>query len=221
MPSKETRADALGKRLKNHRILAPIIIGVLVLAVAVPLVLGVDELWTRFWPQNRIFAQCQYGVMPAVMPPEGRVHVLTAMELPPETGGGLADFFGRPGSEWKWTNDGEPSWSYRCELTNYSSDVLINVSVPVRLTFRTPMPVPGQQNARRQGDVTLDRNWVFVVPKLDPAPAAPYVFYVWNSSVKKFVQVRLPESVSTDSGSVPLVQPGGNLGQVLNPVPFN
>jgi hypothetical protein len=144
--------------------------------------------------QDQVFVQCQYGVMPSTVPPAGHIYVLVTSDLPAEMGGGgLTDYFGKPGSEWKFTSDGLPAWAYRCELTNYSEDVLFNLAIPVRLTFRTPMPVPNQEKARRQGDITLDRDWRFTVPKVDPSPASPYEFYVWNCCVQKFVQVRLPE----------------------------
>jgi len=84
------------------------------------------------------------------------------------------------------------------------------------------MPVPDQEKSRSQGEVTLDRDWTFSVPKLDPSPAAPYVFYIWNCCVQEFIQARLPEYALMEKGrKISLIQSEGNLSLPLNPVPFN
>ena len=124
--------------------------------------------------------------------------------------------FGTPGSEWKWS---EPRWAYRCALTNYSPDVLFNVVVAVRLTFRASVPVTGQDKARREDEITLDREWPFTIPKLDPSPSAPYAFYIMNVR-PKFLHIALPESVLMGGRRIPLLQSDGNLSLPLNPVPF-
>ena len=202
---------------------APVIIVGIVLVAIGAFTGPLKELWKLVQPSSdRIFVQCQMGLMPSVVPSEGRIHVLLTSEIPKEMGGGgLPDYFATPGSQWKWRNDDLPAWAYRCDITNYSTDVLFDVSISAHLTFRVPVPVPGQEKSRAQGDVTLDRDWVFTVPKLDPSPATPYVFYVWNCCVPKFVQVALPTHVETRDGKrLPLVQPKGNLFQPLNPEPF-
>ena len=82
--------------------------------------------------------------------------------------------------------------------------------------------VPGQEKARREGGITLDRRWDISVPKLNPSPAAPYVFYIWNKGVPRFIQVGLPEGVSVEGNRrVALVQSERHLFQPLNPDPFN
>lgn len=239
---RETRTDNRIRRLKDHPVLSVIIVGGICVAAVATFVVKLDDLRKVFsrpskfalepkalgrspeapkrTENDRVFVACQIGVMPSTVPSEGRIHVLLTNEMP-TSGGGLMDYFGQPGSEWKFTNDGLPAWAYRCELNNYSSDVLFNSSISVRLTFRVPLPIPGQENSRKQGDVTLDRDWAFTVPKLDPSPAAPYVFYVWNCCVPKFVQVRLPEQAIAEKGrKIPLIQSAGNLFEPLGPVPF-
>jgi hypothetical protein len=174
-------------------------------------------------PKDRLFVDCQYGVMPSIVPPEGRIHVLITSELPVVMGGGgLADFFGKPGSDWSFTNEGLPAWAYRCELTNYSTEVVFNIVIPVHLTFWTALPVPNQDKARRPGTITLERDWPFTVSKLDPSPGASYVFYVRNCCVQRFVEVKLPDHVVADKNrKIQLLQAAGILSQPLNPVPFS
>jgi len=171
---------------------------------------------------ERVFVDCQMGVMPLKVPAEGRIHVLLTSEIPAPMGdGGLMDYFGPPGSDWKFTNEGLPAWAYRCQFTNYSSDVLFNLTVPVHLTFRMPLPVPGHDKSRKEGDVTLDRDWVVNIPKLDPSPAAPYEFYVWNCCVPKFIHVALPDALLYKTRKITLLQSAGNLFLSLDPVPFS
>jgi hypothetical protein len=168
---------------------------------------------------ERVFVDCQMGLLPSIVPPEGRIHVLVTSEIPVSMGGGgLEDYFGRLDA---FTNNGAPATAYRCEFTNYSSDVLFNLTVPVHLTFRMSLPVPGQDKSRSEGDVTLDRDWVVNIPKLDPSPAAPYVFYVWNCCVPKFVHVALPDALVYKGRKIVLVQSTGNLFSSLDPVPFS
>jgi hypothetical protein len=259
---KETRTDALVRRIKDHPVIAPVIVVGIVVAAIIGFAGQLDDLkqlygrWTeppkqsappskpsepdtipprkddapRTTPspagaatKNRLFAHCEVGTMPSVAPTEGRIHVLLTNELPADLGGGgFADYFTKPGSDWKWANDPLGTFAYRCELTNYSPDVLFNVTMRPRLIFRTADAVPGQSpSARREGQVTLDREWPITVPKIDPSPGAPFVFYIWNCCVQKFVYVRLPEFATTKTARIPLIQSEGNLGQALNPVPFN
>ena len=73
-----------------------------------------------------LFVDCQMGLMPAVVPPEGIIYVWITNELESESGGGLANYFAQPGTEWKWSNTGIPQSVYRCEVTNYATHVVLN-----------------------------------------------------------------------------------------------
>lgn len=168
---------------------------------------------------DQFFIECQKGVMPSIVPPSGRIHVLNPDESDPTPGRGLADFFATPGATgWKFTSDGLPAWAYKCEVTNYTSHVVFNASIHLRLTFREVRPVPGNPNSRGVGPVTLVRPWEFTIPKLDPAPAAPYVFYIWNCCVERFVFVSLTEHATASQGRrIPIVQAAGNFADFLSP----
>ncbi len=172
---------------------------------------------------DRLFADCQTVVMRMAMPAEGHIYVLQPREQPEGIGEGLMDFFGPPGSEWNQTDsNGAPAWGYRCELTNHSNKALLNVSILVHLTFKASVPAQEQEKARREGEVVLVRDWRVSIPKIDPFHVTPYVFYIWNKGVQRFIHVRLPDEVWVeDARQVPLVQSERNLFQPLNPDPFN
>jgi hypothetical protein len=84
------------------------------------------------------------------------------------------------------------------------------------------VPAPGgSEGSRAQGAVTLERDWSFTIPRLDPSPAEPFVFYVQNCCVPKFIQVRLPDYATTSQGKkIPIIQAANNLFAPLLPVPF-
>jgi pimeloyl-ACP methyl ester carboxylesterase len=174
-----------------------------------------------------LFVDCQIGLMPALVPPEGGIHVWVTADLPSESGrGGLANYFGRPGSEWKWNNTGVPQWVYRCEITNYATQVALNIQMDWHVTFYEPLAVPDQPNSFRQGKVTVDRDWRVSIPKIDVGPDKRFVFYVWNCCVERFVRVSVPSKATVEFPGVvarkemSVTQSSGNLFQSLSPHPW-
>ena len=138
--------------------------------------------------------------MPKVVPPSGRIYVWLTSRLPAESGGGgLAEYFATAGSEWKWNNSTEPEWSYRCELSNYTSRVLLNVELTMHATFFEASLVPNQPNSYSHGKVTLDRDWMVPIAKIDPGPQQPFVFFIWNCCVENFVRVSAPATATAES----------------------
>ena len=92
----------------------------------------------------------------------------------------------------------------------------INVALPVRLTFRDTLPDPDNPKALKVGALMIQRDWLVNIPKLDPSPATPFAFYIWNKGISKFIEVRLPENVAADGGrKVALTQAKGNLAQAI------
>jgi len=88
----------------------------------------------------------------------------------------------------------------RCEVNNYTKQTLFNVSMSPHLTFRESVAVQGQEKSRQQGKVTLERDWAFTIPKIDVAPGPPFVFYIWNCCLPRFVQIQLPSHAQTADG---------------------
>jgi hypothetical protein len=164
------------------------------------------------------------GLMPALVPPEGTIHVWITSDLPSESrGGGLANYFGRPGTEWKWSNTGIPQSVYRCEVTNYAAHVVLNVQMDWHVTFREALAVPDQPSSLRGGKVTVDRDWRISIPKIDVRPDKRFVFYIWNCCVERFVRVSVPSKATVEFPGVagrremPVMQSSGNLSSWLSP----
>jgi hypothetical protein len=171
-----------------------------------------------------LFVDCQMGLMPAVVPPEGSIYVWITSDLPSESGGGgLANYFARPGTEWKWSNTGKPQWAYRCEVTNYAAHVMLNVQMDWRITVREALAVPDQPNSMRGGKIILDRDWWILIPKIDAGPDKRFVFYIWNCCIERFVSVSAPPKATVELPGVtarkdmPIRQSSGNLSMWLSP----
>jgi len=167
-----------------------------------------------------LFVDCQIGLMPSRVPPEGGIDVLLTSEI---GGGGLIKYFGQPGTEWKWSNIGEPQWAYRCEVTNYATHVVLNVQMDLRITFYEALAVPEQPNSLRGGKVTVDRDWRISIPKIDVGPDKRLAFYIWNCCVRRFVQASIPSKATVELPGVvprkemPVTKSSENLSQFLSP----
>ena len=145
-------------------------------------------------------------------------------DLPSESGE-LSNYFGQPGTEWKWSNKGNPEWAYRCEVTNYATNVVLNVQMDLHVAFYEALADPDQPNVVRGGKVTVDRDWRVSIPKIDVGPDKRFVFYVWNCCVQCFVRVSIPSKATVEFPGVvarkemPVTQPSGNLSRFLSPRP--
>lgn len=177
---------------------------------------------------DTLFIHCQIGVLPSVVPPEGRIYVWITNELPADRGGGgLGEYFAKPGSEWSWANEKVPDWVYRCEVTNYASHVVLNVQLNMHVTFYEPAPVPDSPKSVRRGAVTVDRDWLIPIPKIDANSDRPFAFYIHNCCVRRLVAIKAPFQASVEVPGVagrrqmPLTLSAGSLFQDLMPVPFS
>ncbi len=220
--SDDTLVDTWTNKAKNHPGAAVVIVLYLLVSGLFQAVDLSQKIWGLAHPPqdtSNVFVDCRLGTMPSIMPPEGRIPVLLTSELPKENGGGgFGDYFGQPGSTMKWSNEQRPDFVYRCEMTNNSPAPLLNVAFDVHLVFRQPELVPKNPNARRQGAITLDREWPVTIPKIDVG--RPFVFYVWNR-VERFVQVSLPSTLVTEGGkTIPIIQAKNHLFEALYPVPW-
>jgi hypothetical protein len=140
-----------------------------------------------------LFISCNMGLMPKVVPPEGRIFALGLWPTPVENGGsGLAEYFANPGSEWKWaTGEAGIATAYRCQLTNYGSTPLLKVETALHLRFRESMPKG--PSSSESGKVVLDRPWLIQVAHIEQGASNAFVFYVFNNSAH-FVDVFPPSS---------------------------
>jgi hypothetical protein len=175
------------------------------------LVVGAVVLWyagPRLWNDPPSYTTIAYASMALPQP------------LPEENGGGgLLEYFVQPGGEWKW--EGAAEWGYRCELTNYTGSLLVDVNMEFRYEMRQPVAVPDNPKALKQGDVTLSRRWPITIAKIDLGTSDPFVFYLHNCCQDRFVYFRAPSTATATIGSeavqLQLQQSQHNLSQPLNP----
>jgi len=64
------------------------------------------------------------------------------------------------------------------------------------LTFLEADDVPGQPNAKKQGAITLRRDWRIEIPKLDVGSQNAFTFYIVNDQRDKWVNVLLPKTAT-------------------------
>jgi hypothetical protein len=158
--------------------------------------------------------------MPNKPPAGGRIYALVPQPLPEENGGGgLIEYFVQSGGEWNWS--GAAEWGYRCELTNYTGSLLVDVNMDFRYEMRRPVSVPEQPRALKQGEVTLSRAWPISIAKIDVGTSDPYVFYLHNCCQDRFVYFKAPSiaraKVGADDVELQLQQSQYNLSEPLNP----
>lgn len=170
---------------------------------------------------DAIHLDCNYGLMPTVMPAEGTIHLLQTFPIPAESGdGGLGRVFSEPGSKHTWGTDDGPWTGYKCQITNYGASTIFNVQTIVGLTFMENMKDKDNPNTSRSGQVTLSRGWLVPVNKIDPGPDRSFVFYIYNSS-NHFVDISLPKIASIqktgtiDRINIPII--GSDSGPIVLP----
>jgi hypothetical protein len=145
-----------------------------------------------------LFAECHLGLMPKIVPPEGRILALNLFPTPVANGGGgLVEHFATAGTEWTWptSTGGMPLMAYRCQITSYSNIPVSEVALSFRLKFIAEIKDANDPNTLRSGPVTLERDWPIRIAKIDSGADRPFVFYVYNIT-PQFVEVRFPSSAT-------------------------
>jgi hypothetical protein len=129
---------------------------------------------------------------------ESPLWMLQTFPLPIENGGGgLVQMSGPVGARVLPPN---MPFVFQCDLTNYTSEPLFAVTLPLHLLFETAID-QGSGTKRNEG-VFLERDWSITVPKIDIGPAGRFSFYVTNGS-DKIVTVMFPKSATTGDGPLP------------------
>ena len=149
---------------------------------------------------------------PAVLPPEGRINILGLFEIPQSNGGGgLGEMSGKPGNDFAGKDaKGMPLFVRQYKITNYSSKTMFNTQIALHLVFREAI---WDGNQARSGNVTVDRDWVIYIPKIDPGTENAFVFYAMNNG-KRFVSVSFPDTATAQMAgtnardTVQLIKPG-------------
>lgn len=140
----------------------------------------------------KLVVECVGTGLPRVMPQDGHFRAMPIFHG--SKGGSYSDQEGPAGSPVAvWVTK---SISFRCEVTNYSSDPLIYVSVPIQLSFRTAINQrSGTGTSSEAGPETLEADWSLQIDKLDPGPANKFTVFLWNNS-SEFVSFSFEGSAS-------------------------
>jgi hypothetical protein len=152
----------------------------------------VDSLTARLESRNAkgLLIGCDVGQLPREIPASGRLY--TAYIFSPLQVVGIGEQFGPSGNPIPKIN---PLNSVQCTITNYSTDVLLNVEIPVIIDFlKTEKRADGVMQAN-DGIVTKSTKMVGEIPRIDSGVDKPFTFYVFNQGTD-FINLRFPATTS-------------------------
>jgi hypothetical protein len=136
----------------------------------------------------KLFMECAPANLPTVWP-SGPLYVLPLNPIPAPYGNGLVEYGVNSGSP---MNFGFQWAVYRCQITNYSETPIFNSAISLHLTFREAIQKVSQYEG---GPITIDREWLIQIGKIDSGKDSPYTFFVFNMSAQ-FVEITLPRTIS-------------------------
>jgi hypothetical protein len=96
----------------------------------------------------------------------------------------LGNYFGTPNSEFSAGNKFE--MAYECKLNNYTSDLLVNVTLFPIATFQEVVRDKENPNVQTGGSVVAIKRGSLFIPKVEPNNS--FVFYL-KSQNEHFVQI--------------------------------
>jgi len=98
-----------------------------------------------------------------------------------------------------------------CTVANYGSSVRVNVRIPIRITFRPPVPAP--QGGINSGPISTTQDSQLNIRKIDPGKETAFIFSVRNLLGGTFDFLEFPNRALTNrlgssiDESVPLTSP--------------
>lgn len=129
--------------------------------------------------KGKLLVECSPERMVSRVPPSGKYHVLQLFPLPAANGGGgLMQYFGEPESALDWGDIYGPL-VFKCEITNYCQDTLIDLHLTMLLKFLEAI-LQGSALGLNSGKVVLERDWPLQITKIDHGEK--FTFWVTNGS---------------------------------------
>jgi len=156
----------------------------------------------------KLFAQCDLANQPITFTADGKIHNIQLNPIPAPYGIGVSTYTGAPGATVTLSNPGDPILTiYKCEFINYSTEPLFKVSVAFHIKFFETLADGDAISSFHSGTITLDREGIIEIPKIDIGNETPFILYMWNM-MSQIVTVTLPRSASLSDGKlVTLIQP--------------
>jgi hypothetical protein len=156
----------------------------------------------------KLFAQCDAVGPQILFPSDGRMYGVTLNAFPAPYGIGFGTQTGPPLSVLNFSTPDDPIPTiYKCEFINYNVDPLFNISVALHITFFETLADDPSRSSVHSGAITLDRDGIIEIPKIDAGRDTPFSLYITNGT-PQLVTVTLPTNVSLSNGKlVSLTQP--------------
>ena len=133
--------------------------------------------------------ECYHAPQSMIVPPEGKISILYLNAIPKENGGsGLGIITAQAGKDMEWPSLGNV---YRCHLANHGNAAIFNVEMALTLKFMEALKDKTNPSQTNSGAITLIRDWIISIPKIEPGPIGTFDFYISNMS-QQFVFVSLP-----------------------------
>jgi hypothetical protein len=147
-------------------------------------------------PDVNLTIECNLADLPNRCPREGQI---ASMRLFYSPGSEIAEPIGfitkhcRPGTDVEWFPDLKFPQVYRCEITNYGGEPLLQVSLMFKIEYREMLEAAAGH--RQAGGAAHSREWPVLLPKIDPGKSNAVVFYIYNQS-RYFASVIPPDIAS-------------------------
>jgi hypothetical protein len=150
--------------------------------------------------ETKLYLQCDWAVMPKVMPPSGEIFVFephsTNLSQGLMYGTGLGKQFAPAGSPISWTlKDNEaPAFGNKYQLFDYGDGPVFDVNLVFHISTRKV--VPNKSGGKSSGDKIESGEWIVPIPKVDQGANNPFVFYFFNRFWPVFIEIDMPPSAS-------------------------
>jgi hypothetical protein len=134
-------------------------------------------------PNVNLTFESDLAELPTIVPPEGQIFTLPLFYSPDSFHEpiGLSPRHGHPGSPLTWFKDRKSPQVYRCQITNYGNDPILQVTLTLRIHYRPIQQSSNNPSVKTSGDIIHSYDWSVLFPKIDPGKQHAATFYVHNT----------------------------------------